>query len=154
MWHLLAADDRTMQVALWRTAHYLPRPFARLREMVLPVWMSRSDWKCSPVHKYRLNQSKWTFSTKISEGVRHVFPMVGEWVAQRVYATLCMGPALHSPKAPIATRILSSNAGEPNREWGEPWERGPRTNAKRPRQRAHVPLVSTITIIYKSNWIQ
>ena len=23
--------------------------------------MSRSDWKCSPVHKYWLNQSKWTF---------------------------------------------------------------------------------------------
>ena len=33
--------------------------------------------------------------------------------------TLCMGPALHSPVAPIATRI-PSNAGE----------RGPRMNAK------------------------
>ena len=26
--------------------------------------MYRSDWKCSPVHTYRLNQSKWTFSLK------------------------------------------------------------------------------------------
>ena len=25
--------------------------------------MSRSDWNCSLVHKYWLNQSKWTFST-------------------------------------------------------------------------------------------
>ena len=25
--------------------------------------MSRSDWKCTPVHKYWLNKSKWTFST-------------------------------------------------------------------------------------------
>ena len=24
--------------------------------------MSGSDWKCSPIHKYWLNQSKWTFS--------------------------------------------------------------------------------------------
>ena len=30
--------------------------------------MSRSHWKCSSVHTYRLNQSKWTFSTQISEG--------------------------------------------------------------------------------------
>ena len=26
--------------------------------------MSRSDWKCAPVHKYRLNQSKWRFIRK------------------------------------------------------------------------------------------
>ena len=29
--------------------------------------MSRSDWKCSAVHEYRLNQSKWTLS-----GMPHV----------------------------------------------------------------------------------
>ena len=39
----------------------------------------RSDWKCSPVHTYRFNQSKWTFSTPISEAGRCVFPKVGEW---------------------------------------------------------------------------
>ena len=45
--------------------------------------MSRSDWKCSPVHKYWLNQLKWTFTTYITEGVRYIFPRVGEWVTQR-----------------------------------------------------------------------
>ena len=30
--------------------------------------MSRSDWKCSQVHTYWLNQSKWTFSIKRSCG--------------------------------------------------------------------------------------
>ena len=47
--------------------------------------MYRSNWKCSPVHQYRLNQSKWTFSTYISEGVCYVFPKVGEWVPQNEY---------------------------------------------------------------------
>ena len=37
-----------------------------------------------------------------------------------MYATLCMGPAPHSPVAPIATHIPSSNAGESD----------PRTNDK------------------------
>ena len=45
--------------------------------------MSRSDWKCSPVHKYRLSQSKWTFFTEITEGARYVYPRVGEWVTRR-----------------------------------------------------------------------
>ena len=45
--------------------------------------MSRSDWKCSPVHKYWLNKSKWSFSTQITEGARYVYPMVGEWVTRR-----------------------------------------------------------------------
>ena len=44
--------------------------------------MSSSDWKYCPVHKYWLNQSQWTFSTYIAEGVRYVFPKVGEWVTQ------------------------------------------------------------------------
>ena len=44
--------------------------------------MSRSNWKCSPVHKYCFNQSKWTFSTSISEGVHYVFPKVGEQITQ------------------------------------------------------------------------
>ena len=43
---------------------------------------SRSDWKCSPVHNYWLNQPKWTFSTLITEGVRYVYPRVGEWVTR------------------------------------------------------------------------
>ena len=50
--------------------------------------MSRSDWKCSPVHKYWLNQSKWTFSTYITEGVCYVYPRVGEWVTQREWYIL------------------------------------------------------------------
>ena len=36
--------------------------------------MSRSDWICSPIHRYRLNNSKWTLSTKISEGWRCLLP--------------------------------------------------------------------------------
>ena len=36
--------------------------------------MHRSDWKCSPLHTFRLNQSKWTFSTWISEGWRCIYP--------------------------------------------------------------------------------
>ena len=39
--------------------------------------MSRSDWKCSPVHKYWLNQSKWTYSTQTTEGTRYLYPRVG-----------------------------------------------------------------------------
>ena len=42
--------------------------------------MSRSDWKCSPVHKYWLNQSKEHFPRKQQH---YVFPSVGEWVTQR-----------------------------------------------------------------------
>ena len=45
--------------------------------------MSRSDCKCSPLHKYWLHQSKWAFSTWITEGVHYVYPSVGEWVSQR-----------------------------------------------------------------------
>ena len=45
--------------------------------------MFRSDWKCSPVYRYWLNQSKWTFSTEISKGTRYVFPKVCEWVTKR-----------------------------------------------------------------------
>ena len=37
-------------------------------------FMSRSDCKYSEVYTYRLNQSKWTFSTKISGGGRCIFP--------------------------------------------------------------------------------
>ena len=47
--------------------------------------MSRFDWKCSPVHKEGLNQSKWTFFTWITEGARYVFPRVDEWVTQHAY---------------------------------------------------------------------
>ena len=36
--------------------------------------MSRSDWKCFPVHKYWLNQSKLTFSMSITEGACYFFP--------------------------------------------------------------------------------
>ena len=45
--------------------------------------MSRSDWNCSPVHNYWLNQSKWTFSTQVTEGARYVYPRVGGWVTRR-----------------------------------------------------------------------
>ena len=45
--------------------------------------ISRSDWKCSPVHEYRLNQSKWTFCSKIPQGGHCIFPKVGEWVTRR-----------------------------------------------------------------------
>ena len=47
--------------------------------------MSRSDWKCSLIHKYWLNRSKWTFSTQITEGAHNVYPRVGEWVTQCVF---------------------------------------------------------------------
>ena len=46
--------------------------------------MSRCDCECSPIHKYRSNQSKWAFSTYISDGVRYVFLKTGEWVTNRV----------------------------------------------------------------------
>ena len=46
--------------------------------------MSRSHWKCSPVHKYWLNQSKLTFSAYITEGVHCVYPRMGEWVTRHV----------------------------------------------------------------------
>ena len=38
-------------------------------------------------NKYWLNQSKWTFSTKITGGVRYVYPRVDEWVTQRTFYT-------------------------------------------------------------------
>ena len=34
-------------------------------------------------HQYWSNQSKWTFSTQITEGARYVYPRVGEWVTLR-----------------------------------------------------------------------
>ena len=45
--------------------------------------MSRSHSKCSPVHKHRLNQSKWTFSAWIAEGARYVYSRVCEWLTRR-----------------------------------------------------------------------
>ena len=48
--------------------------------------MPTSDWKYSPVHKYWLDQSKWTFSVWITEGAHYVFPRVGEWVTQLGYS--------------------------------------------------------------------
>ena len=39
--------------------------------------MSKSDWKCSPVHNYWLNQPRK------QQKYYYVLPRVGEWVAQR-----------------------------------------------------------------------
>ena len=39
--------------------------------------ISISNWKCSPVHTYRLNQSKWTISKQISE--RGVLCFIPRW---------------------------------------------------------------------------
>ena len=36
--------------------------------------MSRFDWKCSPVHEYWSNQSKWTFPRKYQKGCGTFFP--------------------------------------------------------------------------------
>ena len=36
--------------------------------------MSRSDWKCSLVHKYWLNQSKWNFQREYQTGCIMFFP--------------------------------------------------------------------------------
>ena len=36
--------------------------------------MSRSYWKCSPAHKYRLHKSKWTFSGKYQKVGITFFP--------------------------------------------------------------------------------
>ena len=45
--------------------------------------MSRLDWKCSQVQKYCSNQSKWIFSTWITDGARYVYPRVGKCVTRR-----------------------------------------------------------------------
>ena len=47
--------------------------------------MSRPDWKCSLVHGYWLTRSKWSFSTLTTDGVRYVYPRVGEWVTQLAF---------------------------------------------------------------------
>ena len=61
--------------------------------------MSRSDWKYSPVHKYRLNQSKRTFPRKSQKMCVVFFPMWANWLPSVMCVLVAFSP-LERRKSP------------------------------------------------------